>query len=535
VLRVWGGGALRAPRSRPSGETLLFAALLLLHLLPVWIFPFFPTQDGPGHQALAFVLRQYDQPGAGLLRQYYLPNHQALPNWFVFFLMSKALGFVPVPMAEKILLTAYVALLPLSARYALRAVDPRAGFLAVLAFPFVYNFTAHMGFFNFCFSLAAFFFAVGYWLKKPERMDPLRIAGLALLILWVYFCHPVTLAVTVTTLLTLAGWRMLTGPDRWRGIWRWLTGPALASLPALLLMLSFVAARTGAKVSMLPLWVKVKHLAGLYSLVSLSRWTIPLALALAVLFYAVALLCLRDRGRRGARPGDGFLITAAVLALADLAAPSELSGGGFINHRLALFPFLALILWFGTFEHPLARRKAIQTVGTVIALAFLGLFAWKYAEIDDGLSEIVAAGRRIEPDHTFLFLSYAHQGEGKDGEPLAFRTWPYVHAGGYIAAEKRLVDLALYEAGENYFPIYFNPRLDPFRHLAAVPLGIETQPPRIDLARYAATGGRVDYVMLWGSAAARDAALQGQLRAGYDEVYTARDGRVRLYRSRALP
>ncbi|MFL6195364.1 MAG: hypothetical protein ACJ75H_14400 [Thermoanaerobaculia bacterium] len=524
------------PRPRISGETALFWLLLGLHLLPVWLFPFFPSQDGPGHQALAFILRQYGEPGAGLLRQYYLPNHQALPNWFVFFLMSKALGFVPVPMAEKILLTAYVALLPLSARYALRAVSPRAGFLAVLAFPFVYNFTAHMGFFNFCFSLPAFFFAAGFWLKRPERMGPLRVAGLALLILWVYFCHPVTLAVTVTTLGTLAGWRMLTGPDRWAGARRWLTGPVVASLPALILMGSFIVARTGSKVSMLPLWVKIKHLAGLYSLVSLTRWTIPLALALAVLFYAVALLCLKDRGRRGVRPGDGFLIAAGVLALADLAAPSDLSGGGFINHRLALFPFLALLLWFGTFEHSPARRRGIQIAGAAIAVAFLSLFAAKYAEIDDGLSEIAAAGRYVEPDHTFLFLSYAHQGEGADGGPIAFRTWPFVHAGAYIATEKRLVDLSLYEAGENYFPIYFNPRLDPFRHLAAVPLGIEAQPPRVDLAGYAAkTGGRVDYVMLWGSAAARDAATQGQLRAAYQEIYAAPDGRVRLYRSRGTP
>jgi hypothetical protein len=157
-------------RSRPSGENLLFWLLLALHLLPVWVYPFIPTQDGPGHQALAFILRQYDLPEAGLLRQYYLPNREALPNWFIFFLMSKALGFVAIPVAEKILLTAYVVLFPVSVRYALRSIDPRAGFLAVLAFPFLYNFTFQMGFFNFCFSLPAFFFAVGFWLRRPERM-----------------------------------------------------------------------------------------------------------------------------------------------------------------------------------------------------------------------------------------------------------------------------------------------------------------------------------------------------------------------------
>jgi hypothetical protein len=509
---------------------------LALHLAPIWILPFIPTQDGPGHQALAFILRQYDRPEAGLLREYYLPNREALPNWFIFFLMSRVLGFVAVPMTEPILLTAYVLLLPLSVRYALKAIDPRATFLAILSFPFLYNFMFQMGFFNFCSSLPAFFFAVGYWLKSPERMKPLRIAGLALLILWVYFCHPVTLVVAVAALLTLAGWRMLLEPRA--GFRKRLLGPAIACLPALALMASFVGRRTGARIAMLPLWVKVKHLAGLYSLASVSRWTIVLSLALALLFYAVAAICLRARWRRPRESADGLLLAVAVLALAYFTAPSELSGGGFINHRLNLFPFLALILWFGTFDHPAVRRRWIQAAAAGIAIGFLGVFVWKWAKIGDGLSEIVAVGDSIEPDHTLLFLSYAHKGERAEGDELVFRASPFVHAGSYIAARKRLVDLSLYEASEDYFPLYFEPRLDPYRHLATVKLGIESEPPRVDLLGYPKrTGGRIDYVLLWGLRDSRrdEPAVRETLRqlaAGYDLVRASRDGRVRLFRAR---
>ncbi len=537
------------PSRRPTPETVLFWALLALHLLPIWIFPFIPTQDGPGHQAVAFILRQLDHPAAGLLRQYYLPNQEALPNWFIFFLMGRVLGFVSVPLAEKILLTAYVLLLPLAARHALRAIDPRAGFLAVLAFPFLYNFMFNMGFFNFCFSLAAFFFAIGYWLKHAERMGPGRTVILALLILWVYFCHPVTLVVTVAALMTLAGWRMLldllAAPERrftpaalWRGFRRWLLAPALACLPPLILIASFVLSRSGLRVEMLPMWVKIKHLAGLYSLVSLSTWTIPLAIALAVLFYLVAALCLRARWGRPLQTGDGLLLAVAVLAVAFFAAPSQLSGGGFVNHRLLLFPFLTLILWFGTFEHPVRRRLGIQIAAAGIALALLGLFAWKYDRIDRALGEIVATGKAIEPDHTVLFLSYAHQGEDAEGKPVAFRTWPFVHAGGYLAARQRLVDLSLYEANENYFPLYYRPALNPFLHLAPGPLGIESRPPEVDLLGYPRrTGGSVDYVLLWGL---RDElrgdpkvrAVQDQLAAAYDLIHRTRDGRVLLYKRR---
>jgi hypothetical protein len=530
-----------APTFRPqlSGETLLFGLLLILHLALVWAFPFLPTQDGPGHQAVAFILRQYDRPEAGLLRQYYLPNREALPNWFIFFLMSRALGFLSVPMAEKVLVSAYVLLLPLSARYALRAVDPRSTFLAVLAFPFTYNFLFQMGFFNFCCSLPAFFFTVGFWLKRPERQSPLRIAGLALLVLWVYFCHPVTLVVTVATLLTLAGWRFLL--ERRQGLWKgfrnWLLGPVLACLPSLILMASFVGRRTGAKISFLPLWVKVKHLAALYSLVSVSRWTIPLAALLALLFYGIAILCLRVRSQHTSTVSAGLLLAMVVAAVAFFTAPTDLAGGAFVNHRLNLFPFLILILWFGTCEHPSARRRMIQAAATGIALAFLGIFAWMYVRIDEGLSEIVAAGELIEPDHTLLFLSFAHQGETPDGQPLVFRTAPFVHAGGYIAARKRLVDLSLYEANENYFPILYQPAKNPYRHLSVGLLGIEEKPPRVEILAYPErTGGRVDYALLWGL---RDEDRSGpvmatlrQLAAGYEGIWKSPDGKVRLYRIR---
>jgi hypothetical protein len=532
---------------RPHPETLLFWGLLALHLLPIWIFPFTPTQDGPGHQAVTAILRQYDLPEAGLLRQYYLPNREALPNWLIFFLMARVLRFLTVPMAEKVVLTAYVLLLPLAARYALRAVNPRAGFLAVMAFPFVYNYLFNMGFFNFCWSLAAFFFAVGYWLRHGEQMGPGRTVVLALLMLWVYFCHPVTLAVNVAVLLTLAVWRMLLDlratPGRpasgelWRAFRHRLLAPALACVPPLALIAAFVGRRTGARISMMPMWVKLKQLAGLYSLSSLTRWTIPLAILLAFLFYWLAALCQRERRGLPLQTGDGFLIATGILTVVHFAAPSELAGGGFINQRTVLYPFLTLLLWLGTFEHPARRRLRVQIAAAGIALAFLGLILWKYAQLDRFLSEIVATSGAVEPDHTLLFLSYSHRGDGRGGD-IAYRTEPLLHAGGYVAARKRLVDLSLYEANEDYFPILFHPSLNPYRHLSDDVLGIEKEPPEVDLLSYPRrTGGRIDYVLLWGLRDDRRGepkvrAVLDQVAAGFDLVERSPGGGAVLYRAR---
>ena len=125
-----------------------------------------------------------------------------------------------------------------------------------------------------------------------------------------------------------------------------------------------------------------------------------------------------------------------------------------------------------------------------------------------------------------------------DGEPLAFRTWPFVHAGGYVRRRRRLVDLSLYEANEDYFPLLFRPALNPYRQLSAGLLGIEGTPPAVDLAGYPRrTGGRVDYVLLWGLRDERRGepkvrAVLDQLAAGYDLVERSAGGRVLLYRVR---
>ncbi|HEY4573166.1 MAG TPA: hypothetical protein VIJ26_04365, partial [Thermoanaerobaculia bacterium] len=270
---------------------------------------------------------------------------------------------------------------------------------------------------------------------------------------------------------------------------------------------------------------------------SLTRWTIPLAILLALLFYGLAALCRRERRGPPLQTADGFLLATAVLTVVYFAAPSELAGGGFINQRLLLFPFLTLLLWLGTFEHPARRRLHVQIAAAAIALAFLGLMLWKYAQLDRGLSEVVATVDTVAPDHTLVFLSYDHRGDVR-GNDLVFRTEPLLHVGGYVAARKRLVDLSLYEANENYFPLLFRPSLNPYLYMSHGLLGIEKVPPEVDLLGYSRrTGGRIDYVLLW---ALRDdqrgdrevRAVLDQLAAGYSLVRRSPSGRVLLYRAR---
>jgi len=130
-------------------ESLAFLGCIVLHLLPIWWFDHFPTQDGPSHVANASVLRDYGRPDRGLLREYYSLNWWPNPNWLGHFVMAVLMAVMPPVAAEKVLLTGYVVGLPLAVRYALGVLDPASRPLAFLAFPFVYSYALHMGFYNF--------------------------------------------------------------------------------------------------------------------------------------------------------------------------------------------------------------------------------------------------------------------------------------------------------------------------------------------------------------------------------------------------
>ncbi|HET9767301.1 MAG TPA: hypothetical protein VFS60_10665 [Thermoanaerobaculia bacterium] len=580
------GSPRRAVNATARLELLVLALVIAAQLLPLLLLPYIPTQDGPSHQALAYALRVYDRPEGAPLRQYLMRNDEALPNWFVFFLQAKVLAFLSVNAAEKVLVAAYVVLLPLGLRYALRGVDAGAGFLAALGLPFTYNFLFGMGFLNFCWSLAAFLFAFGFYLRRRERFRARHVLPLALLTVWVYFCHPVSLVMLVLAVAALGACQVLGdvrvvngtaalasggpsgGLDGGRsggpsgrpagglgevaGVW-WrvarerLVLPLASLAPALVLLAMFVGRRLDRPTSHLTFVVKAKQLLALYSLVSFDRRLLLVACGLAAVIATLAGLLLwrrRSEGSLRPRAEDALLAVAALFALVYLAAPSELAGGGFVNHRLALFPPLAFLLWLGGARWGSRTRLAAQLLGAALALAMLAMLWARWSEIDRYLDEYVAVADRIEDGSTVLPLGFAPAGVavGPDGErrQLAFRLWPFVHALGYVAGRRPIVDLGLYEAGEDYFPLRYRPELDPYRHLSIGPVGMEEVPPRVDIPGYERRGGRVDYVLLWQPRVAPSThagvdELYRQLERGFERIHVSSAGNAELWRRAQRP
>ena len=140
-----------------SVESIVVIVLLIIHLLPVWVFMYFPTQDGASHIYNSYVLKEYHKHENYRLREVYKLNPTLFPNWTSHAFMALLMYVFPPIVCEKILITLCIGLLPLSLFYFLRGVEKASPLFGLVGFIYAYNYLLHMGFYNFVLSMSLFF------------------------------------------------------------------------------------------------------------------------------------------------------------------------------------------------------------------------------------------------------------------------------------------------------------------------------------------------------------------------------------------
>ena len=452
------------------------------------------------------------------------------------------------PVAEKLFLSAYVLLLPLAFRYALGALRPDARDLWPLILPFVYNHFLHLGFYNLAFASVPFFLVLGFWIRRRGRLGPRETAGLALLLLFLYFCHLVTLLLAVGALGLLASWlslREVARGDGWRGPAARMLALAGAVLPVVLLVLRFLAGQRTERSDEGPTlgerWADLWRLQELASHDPRELWLTG-ALGVFLLLAALGLLVKKVRARSWSE-GDGILLVAVATAVVYFLAPvtvlntpGSTPGGGTTHDRVSLYVFFALLLWVAVQDLGAAARRALVVASAAAAVGLLAVRLPRYAEMNAHLAEYLSPADRLTPHATLLPVSFAHQGHRPDGSPVSWRVEAFLHGGAYLAAERGLVDFTNYEADLGYFPTLFRRDANPYRWLRG---GQELQTPCLDFSRYDRRGPRpLDFVLVWAAVHAdrKDpcaAAIFEHLERRYELVYTsAPRGLAQLYRRR---
>src|SRR5271157_4312289 len=99
-------------------ESALFWFFLIACAAPIWCLSQIPTQDGPAHLYNAYLLSGWWKTSFPVDRTYFAFNPAPVPNWFSTVILAIFMQVFSPRIAEKILLTSYVILLPVAFRYA---------------------------------------------------------------------------------------------------------------------------------------------------------------------------------------------------------------------------------------------------------------------------------------------------------------------------------------------------------------------------------------------------------------------------------
>jgi hypothetical protein len=484
-------------------QDLPLAVAVAVELLVLALLPRVVTVDGPAHVAGGWALAHAGDP---VVSRLYEIDLQALPNLLATFLLAGLLTVVGPDAAEKLLVAGYAVLLPLALRYALRGVDPRAGWLAVVAVPFTGSYLFFYGFYNFCLGLALALVVAGVALRRRDGWTAWPVAGLAAAVLLTWAAHLLPALVAAVLVAVLALTRV--AHDRTGGL-----GPALrrhllpvvvAGLPVLGLTLAFAGSDAAARgpAEHRPLLDLVLGLIGLgrpLVVYAVAEYAVAAVLALVLLGLAWQ--------RHPPSPERRALGLTTVLAtVAYLASPNRFGPEyGFLNDRLSLFPPLLLLLWAAGPPPSRTTRRAVvaAVLGVGLALALLRVPTETRYQRD--VAELLSVAPAVPRGSTLVRLQLWRPEPA--GGPVAGRNRfrdPLRHQTSRLAVLAGSVDAGHYEAVLPYFPVRFRPGLDPRRALDPTLRELDRVPPGIDLA---AARELVDVVIVLGRRRASEQVL----------------------------
>ncbi len=522
------------------GNALLLGSLILLYLLPLVVLPFFPSQDGPSHVENANIILNYTNPAYPAFAKFYTLNFAVPTNWLGHLALAALMSFAPPPIAEKIFLAACIILFPLALRYALRAIQPGADWLALCAFPFVHSFVLFKGFYNLYASLPLYLFLLGYWLRRRESLDLRALGALVLLSLLVYAAHVVSWVMAALGISALACWFALraarTQPISFRNLLRYHITPLVIifGLPTILLAF-FVLRGSGTPFSIVTVWdTALYNLVRLSTVISLDRREAWFAIAFAAGTGAVsAAQLVRRFVRRQSNVWDGLLLVCLGYVLVYLLAPNAFAGGSFVKQRLMIFPFLVLTLWLGSCAFSKwGRRLCVMALSVwIVGILIIRLGAWNNLTLR--LADLYSTAEHIPIGSVMLPLSLTTEVDAENESTYRSNLRVLLHGAGYIAAARQAIDLTNYEALTDYFPLRYRAAYNP----RAFARELASGNPSVRLAAYEQTAHmRVDYVLLiaedkpFGDSFAPPEALLRQLAENYTLVYVSPQRRAQLYR-----
>lgn len=440
----------------------IYALLLSISLIPLWIFRYIPSLDGPQHLYNSQVIMQLLK-GSDIFREFFRINEVIVGYWTGHFALSFFNLFLPAWLAEKFFLTAYVLGMVFSFRYLVQSIYPeKQNLLIFLIFPFVFHMYLLMGYYAFSIAGIFFFWAFGYWLRHKEHFGIREMIRFGILVLGVFLSHALVFVFFGASFLlyfllgTLYS-RVVqkSGPTRKKffgTVWRL----AISVLPTLVLWGLYIRAVMGInptvsatgfyKMELLRFVFRIRQLVGFHHEMESPAFKVLFVL-LALLALLVLIQFIRRRKHKEGHwlevfdPSFAWISIALLFLGAYFFAPDRISAGS-LTHRFGLFFFLALLVCLTS--RPLPRWS--QLLALLVVVGVLGstrvIQSVFFYKLNQDISEIREMSDYMDEGSTVYSINSSDN-------------WVHKHFQLYVADEKELVHLRNPQcAGQ--FPVRWN-------------------------------------------------------------------------------
>lgn len=394
----------------------LIAALTALALLPVWLFRFFPTQDGPSHLYNAFVLAHLGDAASTTLRDFYVINARPFPNWTMYLVMAPLTRVLPPLVVQQIVISLCVIAIPAAVVYLQKSFKGAVDAMGLLGVLLAYNAMLFLGFFNFVLGAALFLVILGFRARRGGRLPALYA-----LLAAAYFTHAMAFAAAVASIVLFDVLQR-----RWRVI--------LELAPALLVLNWDSFRRFGAAREWRPIgW----HIGNVVTLNPFVYLDLDAHVWIARAAFLLIALCV-VRGVWARAPGAKVSFISAALFLCYCFSPwgygaGGWSLGGWVSDRFLFLTLLTLPAWV-----TVPKKAAYAFV--VLIVCHFALTARDVDRFHKRISLINNAMDYVRPHSTLYRL-------GGHAETL--------HVGSYLALQQDVVSLDNYEAHLPDFPVAF--------------------------------------------------------------------------------
>lgn len=228
-------GRVRALLLADGGLPIVWIALTCFALYPVWHQRLLPMLDTPNHLALARGWHDFHDP-ASRIAEFYELRVRVVPYYLFYGSIHLLMYVFSVETANKIFLSAYLILFPLSVLAMARAFG-RNPWLALFAFPLAFSQNWIYGFASYLMSVTFAFFAIAALVRYLESRK-LRYAvalGAACLVCYLGHIMPWVLFGACAIVMLLVNWR------------RWQTGLVAAAmmLPSVMMAVTAILEEQG--------------------------------------------------------------------------------------------------------------------------------------------------------------------------------------------------------------------------------------------------------------------------------------------------